>query len=67
MTHRTTTPLSESILVAKSPIHGRGCFALRAFEEGEWIGAYEGAPTMEDGAHVLWVDDGDDDNEDWTA
>jgi SET domain-containing protein len=57
--------LSENIVVAASPIHGRGCFARRSFRKGEWIGAYEGLATMQDGIYVLWVDEGDDDGQDW--
>ena len=58
-------PLSENVFVGESPIHGRGCFARRAFKKGEWIGVYEGEPTMEDDIYVLWVDEGDADTEDW--
>ena len=56
--------LSENIYVAASSIHGHGCFARRPFCKGEWIGAYEGFATMQDGIYVLWVDEGDDE-EDW--
>lgn len=65
MTTRKRRPLLESVLVAESPIHGRGCFARRRIRKGEWIGAYEGEPTMEDDTYVLWVDEGDGETEDW--
>jgi uncharacterized protein len=65
MTKRILRPLSESVLVAESPIHGRGCFARRRFRKGAWIGAYEGASTMEDDTYVLWVDEGENGQEDW--
>jgi hypothetical protein len=65
MTKTTLLPLSESVLVADSPIHGRGCFARRPLAKGEWIGAYEGAPTMDDDTYVLWVDYGGGAAEDW--
>lgn len=58
-------PLPENVLVAESPIHGRGCFARRALQKGEWIGAYEGESTMDDDTYVLWVDDGDAETEVW--
>jgi SET domain-containing protein len=65
MTKLTSLPLPDNIFVAESPIHGRGCFARRPIRQGEWIGAYEGTPTMEDDTYVLWVDHGDDETEDW--
>jgi SET domain-containing protein len=65
MTKRRLPPLAESVLVADSPIHGRGCFARRPILMGEWIGAYEGDHTMDDDTYVLWVDDGDDETEEW--
>ena len=65
MTTRKRRPLLESVLVADSPIHGRGCFARRRIRKGEWIGAYEGEPTMVDDTYVLWVDEGDGATEDW--
>lgn len=44
-----------------SPIHGRGLFATQSFSRGAYIGCYEGAPTEENGTHVLWVQgDGED-------
>ena len=58
-------PLAENIFVSESPIHGRGCFARRRIEKGEWIGAYEGEPTMDDNTYVLWVDRGGPETEDW--
>jgi len=58
-------PLSENVYVAESPIHGRGCFARRSLRKGEWIGSYEGEPTMQDSTYVLWVDEGGDEAEDW--
>ncbi|MEZ5364821.1 MAG: SET domain-containing protein-lysine N-methyltransferase [Bryobacterales bacterium] len=65
MTKRTKPSLSESVLVAESPIHGRGCFARRTIRKGERIGAYEGPSTMEDDTYVLWIDEGDGETEDW--
>ena len=58
-------PLGENIFVSASPIHGLGCFARRCIRAGEWIGAYEGEPTMKDSIYVLWVDVGAEGSEDW--
>lgn len=43
------------ITVASSPIHGHGVFARCAIAEGQYIGRYEGRPTLDDGMHVLWL------------
>lgn len=47
--------------VASSPIHGRGLFARQDIGEDEYIGTYEGRDTDEDGMHVLWLLDEDQD------
>lgn len=51
--------LSECFYVGESPIHGKGLFARRVIEQGEYIGTYRG-PTRHDidasGPHVLWVE-----------
>jgi hypothetical protein len=41
--------------VADSDIHGRGLFARRRIEKGEYIGTYLGPDTEIDGMHVLWL------------
>jgi SET domain-containing protein len=46
--------------VADSEVHGRGLFAMEDIPKGSWIGCYEGLLTEENGMHVLWVDNGDD-------
>lgn len=52
--------------VADSPVHGRGLFARHDILKDTWIGHYDGAQTMENGMHVLWVEAGDDDTgEEW--
>jgi len=51
------------IYVADSPIHGRGLFASRDIKAGEYIGRYEGQATQDDGIHVLWL--WDEDDEQW--
>lgn len=41
--------------VAKSPIHGKGVFAMRQISEGEIIGNLRTTPASRNGSHVLWV------------
>lgn len=45
--------------VAESPIHGMGLFTSEPISEGEPIGFYEGEETLENGEHVLWVQQSD--------
>ena len=42
--------------VRRSPIHGRGLFALQTIGSGDYIGRYEGEITQRDGCYVLWVE-----------
>lgn len=49
------------IEVKESNIHGKGVFALQGFNEGDFIGRYDGPETSEDDTYVLWVEV--DDNE----
>jgi SET domain-containing protein len=51
--------------VAESPIHGRGLFARHDIPAGTWIGHYDGPVSKENGTHVLWVEAGDDAEEEW--
>jgi hypothetical protein len=52
--------LEVVVYVSTSPIHGMGLFAVRAIDEGEYIGTFFGPEADEDGTHVLWVYDPDD-------
>ncbi len=45
------------IYVDDSPIHGKGLFARKYIGAGELIGILEGASTLKDGEHVLWLDE----------
>ena len=47
----------SGIKVKRSPIHGRGVYALRRFRTGSYIGTFRGVETKEDGIHVLWITD----------
>lgn len=49
--------------VDKSPIHGKGLFAREAIAADDYIGTYEGPDTLDDGMHVLWL--WNEDNERW--
>jgi len=44
--------------VADSRVHGHGLFARDDILAGTWIGHYDGQQTMENGMHVLWMEDG---------
>jgi SET domain-containing protein len=50
----------NAVHVGLSVIHGKGLFASRALAEGELIGVYDGEIVQEDGMHVLWVEEDDD-------
>lgn len=52
--------LCEHVVARRSPVHGKGVFALRRFRAGQYIGTFEGRPTAKNGTYVLWLieDDG---------
>lgn len=56
----TNRQLQEVVYVAGSGIHGRGLFAARRIDSGEYIGTFTGPAARRDGVYVLWVypDDG---------
>jgi SET domain-containing protein len=50
--------MSDSIVyVDDSPIHGKGLFARTLIPSGTVIGIVQGSYTVDDGDHVLWVDE----------
>ncbi len=49
--------------VGESPIHGRGLFARHDIALDDYIGTYEGPATQDNGMHVLWL--WNEDNERW--
>lgn len=53
--------------VADSSVHGHGLFARDTIPAGTWIGHYDGPRTEENGMHVLWVDNGEGDEEEWVG
>jgi len=54
---------STKTRVLESPIHGRGLFATERIRKGERIGRYEGPIAEQDGDHVLWIYDEDEERE----
>ena len=50
----------ELFTISESPVHGRGLFAAQRIPPRTLLGRYEGEPTRRNGAHVLWVENGDD-------
>jgi len=51
--------LSERARMGRSPIHGKGVFAIKRIRSEAYIGTFEGLETTRDGTHVLWVIDDD--------
>jgi SET domain-containing protein len=56
---------NDRVRVAASTIHGLGLFAARPLASGQLIGVYEGPVVIENGEHVLWIEDGTGDG--WTG
>lgn len=51
-----------------SGIHGKGLFSHVKFIRGDYMGEYNGPDVTENGSHVLWVEDEDEDEDDvWIA
>lgn len=51
--------LTERVVARKSPVHGKGVFAVRRLRKGQHIGRFEGRKTTKDGTYVLWLIDED--------
>jgi SET domain-containing protein len=52
----------ERVKVGRSPLHGRGLFANKRIRKDAYIATFLGDVTTEDGMHVLWALD-ENDNE----
>jgi SET domain-containing protein len=50
------------VYVAISCLHGHGLFARKRLAKGDYIGSYAGRETDQDGTHVLWLYDEDEDH-----
>jgi uncharacterized protein len=46
----------------ESGIHGDGLFAREKIKQGDYMGEYDGPAVNDNGSHVLWVED---DNDEW--
>lgn len=46
-----------------SGIHGEGLFARNQLNKGDYMGEYNGPEVIDNGSHVLWIED--DDAEQW--
>ncbi|MCG6859700.1 MAG: SET domain-containing protein-lysine N-methyltransferase, partial [Chromatiaceae bacterium] len=55
MESQASERLRDRVYRTRSPIHGTGCFARKAFTAGEYIGTYKGPEAKRDGTYVLWV------------
>jgi SET domain-containing protein len=49
------TDLEALFFVEDSTIHGQGLFARKTLEKGYYLGTYDGPETLDNGMHVLWV------------
>jgi len=49
--------LDALFYMEQSGIHGKGLFARRLIEKGEYMGEYDGPEVVDNGMHVLWVED----------
>jgi len=53
----------EQLFYAKdSTIHGKGLYARVKFTADDYMGEYDGPAVEENGSHVLWTQD---DNDEW--
>ncbi|MBW7858652.1 MAG: SET domain-containing protein-lysine N-methyltransferase [Leptonema sp. (in: Bacteria)] len=54
-TAKSNKAIEDKILVKKSKIHGKGCFAKKKIRKGAYLGSYEGITVLDDNTYVLWV------------
>ncbi len=62
-TKKLPTTENRKVEIKQSKIHGLGLFAARNLRKGEVIGLYQGPETEEEGDHVLWIYDEDEQRE----
>ena len=55
--------LRSIVYGASSDIHGKGVFASRDIDGGEYIGTFAGPEVRRDGEYVLWVYESEDDGD----
>ncbi|MEE9384795.1 MAG: SET domain-containing protein [Nannocystaceae bacterium] len=49
--------MRTTLYVYESVRHGKGVFAKREIQSGEFLGEYKGPAAKRNGSHVLWADD----------
>lgn len=52
--------LAERYYTDDSGIHGTGLFSRKQIRQGEYMGEYDGPEVVDNGSHVLWVEEDDD-------
>ncbi|GAA6133240.1 hypothetical protein NBRC116188_00290 [Oceaniserpentilla sp. 4NH20-0058] len=52
--------LLDLVEVKESTTHGKGLFAKKDISKNSIIGELQGAPSLSDDLHVLWMNDGKD-------
>ncbi len=57
---KTNKALKEWFYTEKSAIHGKGLFARKHIKKGAYMGEYDGPAVKDNGMHVLWVEEDDD-------
>ena len=48
--------LQQLFYTKESSIHGMGLFARSNFKRGDYMGEYDGPAALQDGMHVLWIE-----------
>jgi SET domain-containing protein len=57
----TDEELRQLFYAKESAIHGTGLYARRKIRKGDYMGEYDGPEVIDNGSHVLWVEDEGDD------
>lgn len=52
-----TEELDALYYVEESGIHGKGLYARVAIKKGDYMGSYDGPEVVDNGSHVLWVEE----------
>ena len=59
MTIKLTDTESLYFYIEDSDIHSKGLFARTTIKAGTYLGDYEGPETIDNGMHVLWIEEED--------
>jgi len=51
--------LEKFFYTKQSGIHGKGLFARKRIKKGQYMGEYDGPGVVDNGMHVLWVEEED--------